>query len=469
MKEQKILFVKPFSTLGYAITPPLSLGYLASYLRKDGWSNIEILDCTLKQVSPEKFKEYVLEKKPDVIGVTVYSNNIKIVKEQINVAKEANPEVLVVIGGPHASAIDSKELMGYFDKIDFAFKGEGEKGLKMLLEKLFQNKDIPLSHIPGLVYRSEGEVFFNPVYFEEDLDSLPFPAWDFMPPGEYPEAPAGSFFKQLPIGYLVTSRGCPYNCTFCASKSVVGRNMRMRSADNIIEEMKWAIEKYGIKEFHIMDDNFTAHRARAVEVLEKIVANNFNISLFGANGLRLDTLDDELLKLMKKAGFYAIHVGIESGSQRIMDHMNKHIKKEMVEERIKAIRKMGFRTGGAFIIGYPEENEDDLRQTYEFSRKLMLDRAGFNFYLPLPGSEMYTWLKESGRIDGVDWDKIRFDNITVCPKGISRETLKKWHRKIFLGFWLRPRIVFNVLRDLRSPAHLKLILKRVFNYLRPTK
>jgi radical SAM superfamily enzyme YgiQ (UPF0313 family) len=304
MKDKKILFAKPYNRMHYGIVPPISLGYLAASLARDGYENIEIIDCVLSQITPEKFSEEVHTKMPDVLGMTVSSNNLPIVREQMKIAKEANPKIINIIGGPHPSAVPEDELFAWFgDSVDFAFRGEGDKGLPMLLDKIFGYKDCAYEEIPGLIWKENGVHRSNDTYMEANLDILPMPRWDLMRPDKYPHAPTGSFFKNFPIAFLVTSRGCPFQCTFCASKPVVGRNIRFRSVENVMEEIRYVTKTYGIKEFHILDDNFTLNRERAMEICKRVIEEKIPVTFYAVNGLRLDTLDEELLGIMKQADF----------------------------------------------------------------------------------------------------------------------------------------------------------------------
>jgi len=465
MKSKKILLAKAFNRMSYGIVPPISLGYLAASLTKDGWDNIEIMDCVLHRITPEKFEEEVRKTMPDVLGMTVFSNNLSMVRRQMEIAKKINPKIVNIIGGPHPSSVPADELFAYFgDSADYAFRGEGDKGLPMLLDKIFDNKVIGYEEIPGLVWRENGVSRLNPTYMEENLDILPMPRWDMMPPDKYPQATMGSFFKNFPIAFLVTSRGCPFQCTFCASKPVVGRNIRFRSVENVMEEIRFVSKTYGIKEFHILDDNFTLNRERATEICRRVIAEKIPVTFYAVNGLRLDTLDRELLAIMKEAGFFAINIGIESGSQRILDHMKKNLKKELVREKANLISSMGFMVSGLFIVGYPAEKREDIEETIEFAKSLELDRATFSLYLPLPGSEMYNTLKENDELQGLDWDKVTFDSVSYVPNGMTSKELKGLQKKAFFSFFLRPKILYRLLKSVRSFEHFKFLFMRGLDY-----
>lgn len=465
MRNEKILLAKAFNRMHYGIVPPISLGYLAASLTKNGWENIEIIDCVLHRITPEKFEEEVRKRMPDVLGMTVFSNNLPMIRRQMEIAKKVNPKIVNIIGGPHPSAVPADELFAYFgESVDFAFSGEGDKGLPMLFDKIFGRKDIPYEEIPGLIWKENGDYRSNAAYMETNLDILPMPRWDMMPPDKYPHATMGSFFKNFPIAFIVTSRGCPFQCTFCASKPVVGRNIRFRSVENVLEEIRFVSRTYGIKEFHILDDNFTLNRERAFEICRRVIEEKIPITFYAVNGLRLDTLDKELLSTMKEAGFFAINVGIESGAQRILDHMKKNLKKELVREKTNLISSMGFMVSGLFIVGYPAETREDIEETIEFAKSLKIDRATFSLYLPLPGSEMYSLLKANNELQGLDWNKVSFDSVSYVPKGMTAEELKGLQKKAFYSFFLRPRILYRLLKSVRSLEHFKFLCIRGFDY-----
>jgi radical SAM superfamily enzyme YgiQ (UPF0313 family) len=216
------------------------------------------------------------------------------------------------------------------------------------------------------------------------LDKLGIPAWDLIKPYEYPEAQHGAFFKNFPIAPITITRGCPYSCTFCAGNFISGKIFRKRSARHVVEEIKTLHDKYGIREIHITDDNFTLDKDFAKDVLRHIKQMDFKISWSVPNGIRAESLDEELLSLMKETGLYLISLGIESGSDRILKLMKKNTTTSLMKDTIERIRKFDIDIAGFFIIGFPGETLGDIERTIQFSLDLDIIRANFFTYLPHP-------------------------------------------------------------------------------------
>lgn len=457
----RVLLVKPYN-LSDHIQPSLGLGYLASAIRDK--CEVRILDCIKDNININRFSKIVDAYKPGLVGLQCYTFDLKVIREALIAIKNIDKNIKTIIGGPHPSALPF-ETMDYFgDNLDFAFKGECEKGLPQLLDFLEDNRR-DLFDIPGLVWRQDNRVKSNDCLFEENLDSLGMPAWDLIKPETYPESQHGAFYKNFPIAPIMLTRGCPYQCTFCAGKLVSGTRLRKRSIENVIAEIKILYQQHGIREFHIVDDNFTLDRDYAKCFLKKLIEENLNISLATPNGIRMETLDSEMLFLMKKAGLYLISLGIESGSNRVLSLMKKNLTVERIKERVDFINQHSFDMAGFFIMGFPGENKEEILATTKLSLELKLIRANYFTFLPFPGTESYKTLKENGELNVVDWDRLYFMNAAYTPRTIKRSELKRLQRNAFLKFYLRPRILWINLKGIRSLRHFRYLLKRFFHWI----
>lgn len=459
----QILLVTPISDTHYVV-PPIGLGYLASALRKSGFKNLSILDCIKERYNYGDFETFIKREQPQIVGFQIFSFDFLRVKRLIGIIKKVNPETIVIVGGAHVSTTQEtvlKELEG----ADFGIAGEGEENLSLLLKKIFKPDSMQLQDIPGLIWRENGEVRVNERRFIENLDSLEFPAWDIIKPNSYPENPQGAFYKNFPIAPIATSRGCPYHCTFCASFTNMGRRLRERSIKNVLDEMQMLYSDYGIREFHIIDDMFNLYKNRVLEFCDGILARKLNITYTFPNGLRLNTLERETLNAMKATGAYAFTVGIESGSERILNHMKKGLNLKMIEEKINLIDEAGLEASGFFIVGYPAETRADIEKTIAFAKKLKLKRAHFSNFLPLPGTEATMRLLEEGEIDKLDFEAMFYSKVPYSPKGITKRELKRLQRRAFLSFHLRPKILLKMVSEIKSKNHLKSIIKRAWDYL----
>ncbi|MCX6731762.1 MAG: radical SAM protein [Candidatus Parcubacteria bacterium] len=466
MKRLRVLLMKPYSRADELI-PPFSLGYLATAIRKN--HNVEILDGIKEKLTLGKLEKILREKNPDIIGIQVFTFHIATTKDYLRLIKRVLPKTKIILGGPHPSARPD-DIFGFFPEADWAFKGEAEIGLAKLLDLVAEGgtSGENLVGVPGLIWRDGDRTIINEQIFIENLDELGMPSWDLIRPDTYPLAPHGGFFKNYPIAPIIISRGCPFSCTYCAGHLVSGKKIRFRGADNVIEEIKILYHQYGIREIHIEDDNFTFNRNLVMDFCRKLKEDNLNISWTCPNGVRLDTLDKVLLLAMKDAGLYSISVGIESGSERILKDMKKNLTKETIKEKINLIRECGLDVSGFFIIGYPTETKDDIMETIDFARSLDLKRAGFSLFKPFPGTEITRNLIEKGELKEIsdeDWTRFVLADAVYAPIGFTREEMKKLRRKALLRFYLRPKIVIKFIKEIRNLTHLKLIMKRIYNWL----
>lgn len=457
----KIFLVKPNNQSDH-IQPSLGLGYLATALRKD--HEVRILDCIKDRVSARKLAGMIRGAKPDIIGFQCYTFDLPFIKEALGRIKELDKGIITVVGGPHPSAMPKETLQMFRGSLDFAFVGESEESMPLFAKAIVSdNKDF--SSVPGLVWRDKKDITINPRSFIEDLDSLGMPAWDMIRPDRYPEAQHGAFFRQFPISPVMITRGCAYPCTFCAGHVISGRKVRRRSADSVIKELLHLRREFGIKEFHVIDDNFTFDKAFAKDLLKKIKALELGLSWAVPNGVRMDTLDEELLALMKETGLYLISLGIESGSDEILKAMKKGITTTRIRQCVKRINDAGIDIAGFFILGFPGETEETIRQTIRFSTELKLVRANYFTYLPFPGSESYNELANSGELKGVDWDNFSFTAASYTSKGFSRKKLKKLQRLAFAKFYLRPSVLFYNIMSVKSLRHFFFLAQRFFRWI----
>ncbi len=460
---EKIVLVVPISHTHYLV-PPTGLGYLATALRQSDFTNITILDCVRERLSFNSLRERFKKLRPKIVGFQVFSYDFDSVVRSIEILRKVSPETVVLIGGAHVSA-SSMTVLEEIEGADFGFAGEGEIGLPMLAKRILRDEMIPLENIPGLIWKNGSSICNNARVGTEDLDSLGFQAWDLMQPVSYNGSPQGGFYKRFPIAPISTTRGCPYLCTFCGSGANMGHKLRLRSMDHVLDEMVMLYNDYRVREFHIIDDMFNYYKNRVFEFCQGIKDRNLDISYTFPNGLRLNQLDREVLQMMKDTGAYAFTVGIESGSQRILDSMKKGLTLKLIEEKINLINSTGLEPNGFFIIGYPGETVDDIKATIQFAKKLKLKRAHFSNFLPLPGTEATRKLIESKEIERPDWGTLFYSKVSYAPKGITRSQLKQLQRRAFLEFHLRPHILFRMLLEIKNINQFKMIIMRAVDYL----
>jgi len=254
-------------------------------------------------------------------------------------------------------------------------------------------------------------------------------------------------------------------CTFCSSANT---KLRKRSVELVIKEVQLLQQRHGIREFHMVDDNFTLEMDYAKAFCRALIDHKINATWATPNGIRLERLDRELLKLMREAGFYSLCVGIESGSERIRIKMKKGSNKHKIRTDLAMVKEVGgIDMTGFFILGFPGETKEDIEQTIEFAKELPLNRAAFHSFIPLPGTAVWAEMEKSGELEHVDWERYFFWAGAYVPQGLKREELRKLHRKAFLGFYLRPRIILQNLKFLMHPRVLWYAARYAWKRIRP--
>lgn len=445
--------------------PPISLGYLAACSANH---DVEILDGQRLELKDVDVVKYCLSHNIEVFGLSAMTKDLPSSRELLRKLKTSIPDLITVVGGTQPWLMPTETLSFYGDVVDCVFGGESELSLPAFLNCIQEGGNIEEAIIPGTVYRKKdgAEVSNSPCRIE-NLDSIPFPRWDLMPPRAYPHAPHGGFFRQFPIAPMITSRGCPYSCTFCSSPVMYGRRIRFRGLDTIFEEIELLYTKFGVREIHFEDDNFSLRRNFVLEFCDRMLSTGHAITWGFPNGIRLDTLDDEVLSAMKKAGAYALNFGIESGDDETLKLIKKKIDTKEIAARIRMVKNYGFSTGGFFIIGFPWETAENILRTFEFARKLDLDRVGFSYFQPFPGTDLTKWLieREEFKMDLESFHTSLHD-ITFVPEGMTKAQLQNLRRIGLAKYYSNPKRIYKILSGVKTPQHLAAILKRGMRWLR---
>jgi anaerobic magnesium-protoporphyrin IX monomethyl ester cyclase len=461
--KKKILLVKPISEVNYVISPPLGLGYLASALINQGFF-VDIVDCAKSNLTYEEFMSRIFRRDYDFIGFTLFSHEIDSVKRHCYLIKREFPDVKIIVGGPHPSG-DPIGTMKYLEQVDYAFIGECELALPMFmsLNEIQLKSPECLENIPNLVWRLPEKpltIIVNKSQVIEDLDQLSSPAWDLLDLVSYPNRPHGTFTKKNKVAPIIVSRGCPYQCTFCAAFTITGRKMRVRSVEKVLEEVKYLYEVHGIEEFHIEDDNFTFSKEYVKRFCEGLIREKIDIVWSCPNGVRINSLDKETVCLMEKSGCYSLALGIESGSDNILRMVNKSLSTTKIKEKLELIKSnTKIKLTGFFLIGLPGETVSDIIETIRFSRSLPLDRASFAYAMPLPGSVLWKDWKLNNSTQNHEYNDFVYYKKAVLSD-IDQKVIKRLHRSANLGFYLRPRIILGMLSEIQSVDQLRSLLLR---------
>jgi len=337
-------------------------------------------------------RSVISDYKPDVIGISVKSQNFRPACIVAELAKELNEETIIVVGGPHASMM-GPDLLRY-PYIDICVRGEGERTIVELLNAIGQGQ--APSSVKGIIYRQDGQIIENgPRDLMEDLDSLSFPhenAPEVLK--DYESYPKTAFRN------IFATRGCPYNCFFCGSRKIWGRKVRFRSPKSVVREIK-ALQDKGLRSVNFSDDIFGVTRRNVSDLCSAMITNCPDIKWSCEMHTRL--IDDETVLLMKKAGCYSIHLGIESGNNRILKEMRKNYTIEEAFDACRIIRRHGIEAHAFFIVGFPQETEESLRDTARAIRNIKTESVVFNIFTPYPGTEAFDFCKEK-KLVGDDYD-----------------------------------------------------------------
>ncbi len=388
---------------------PIGLGYIAAPLRDQGHEvKIYSVDASRTAKAPsynrmhEHYRTYIRlvndpahpvwqemlgeikNFRPDVVGITAMTPKIASVLKTTSLTKEYDDRIQVIVGGPHAT-IKAEEILQY-KEIDFVIRGEGEISFPDFIQALQREDPKTFRSIAGLSYRINGEVGHNPVGdFVGNLDAILFPARELL---LYPEN-----FTPEDLAIIMTSRGCPFGCTFCY-KEMFGKRIRYRSVDNVMEEMKHVIQEYHSRQFAFKDDSFSVNKERVKELCQRLIAEGTKINWECTT--RVDLIDEDLLEKMIAAGCNTIKVGVESGSEKVHRLIQKGIALEQVREAARLFNRQGIFWAAFFMMGLPNETAEDMGKTVKFMKELQPDYASIGVYEPYPGTELFRLCIEFG-------------------------------------------------------------------------
>lgn len=429
----------------HAVTAPLGLAYLAAMVKDlDTW--VKILDANLLQLNISEVGKEIEKIKPDLVGIGITSASAKSGGQIADLAKKINPNSLVVVGGPHIIATGT-EMLEVFKGVDVIMPGDSEESFRELVETVLARKSLGKSR--GIIFRSKGKFVKTGPMPLRNLDKLPMPAWDLLPNlSLYSFQPAT--YRKKPHSFVVASRGCPYRCIFCHI-SRFRHEVRFRSPEKIVKEIEILYNKYGIREFRFGDEIFTLNNKWCFEICDRIIETGLDISW--TCDTRPDRMTPELAKKLREAGCWAISIGVESGSQRILDRIKKDITLQQVLDTIKYAHDAGMIVRSFFMLGFPFETKQDIEKTIAFAKKSGLDFAQFSFVIPFPGTEIYDLCRKKGIFGKYGW--MEFDSSVyakpVClPEGISEEEMQQYFKRAYREFYLRPRLWIKLLASIRS-------------------
>ena len=442
----KITFLNPpqpnskYKFLG-VVAPSLGIGYIAAVLEQNNY-DVDVLDSSALELSYDEIGEEMLKRNPDIVSISALTPTIGAALDAADKIKNVKPDTIVVLGGYHPT-FEYENLLKEEEIIDVIVRGEGEYTMLELVQKIESGGD--LKDVQGLAFiddTSEDKTIIvtpdrPPI---QDLDELPFPAFHLFPMEKY---------KILNIttnvATIITTRGCPMQCSFCSSAALHGKHLRRRSYENVVDEIEMRLQEQNIDTIAFMDDTFTLDVKFVKNFCEEIKRRGLKF-WWGCTS-RVDTLSEELLEMMKDAGCITIFMGVESADQQMLDKMNKNITVRKTMNAFKLARKVGIRTIASCVIGMPEDTRESMKKTIDFVSSLKPNYALFSLATPYPGTRFYKETFEKNLIKIRDWSKYTLINPILETIDCSKDDLRSIQKKAFIKFYIRPGYLISQTRQ----------------------
>ena len=447
--QLKVLFIRTTSQSDDGFVPPLGLLYLSAVIReKYPTVIIKIVDYAVDGYSPYSLAQMAKSFNPDIIGFSSMTHEFSTFRDLVSFIRKTCPDALYLSGGPLATY--NYEEIFETCQIDFALRYEAEITLIQLIESFYEGVEPHL--VDGIVYKKNGGLQVNPQQqFIENLDQLPIPAWDLIDIRRYSSISNwNGVQKEKVYAPVMTSRGCPYRCSYC--HSMFGKKYRTRSSDHILKELRYLHDSFGVREIHFIDDVFNLLKERTQEICQKIIDSGMRLALAFPNGVRADIMTDEILDYLKRAGTYKINYAIETVTPRLQSEIKKYLNLEKTKKIIDTTSKQGIITFGFFMLGFPTETREEIQNTIDFAVNSKLDTAKFLKVTPYKGTELgENVVKNAPQLSGVGLKHFTFyDTESSASAEVSGADLQIFIKQAYGRFYKNPARVFRILRKYPS-------------------
>ncbi|MCI0587916.1 MAG: B12-binding domain-containing radical SAM protein [Planctomycetes bacterium] len=438
---------------------PLGIMCVASGARAAGFTDLHLIDMKVETLSVADAADRLERLRPEVVGLSAMTYEAGCLHSLAAEVKRRLPGVLVVAGGPHPSVAADEVLED--PSVDYVVRGEADLSFPDLLRAHFGGAD--LGSIAGISWRRpDGTLARNPDRPPPaNLDDLPFPAWDLVPMEKYHTVPRGGvIYWHREFATLFSSRACPWRCTYCHNS--YGKVFRERSARNVLAEIDLLVSRYGVKELVFMDDIFNFKPERAKGICRGLIERDYRLKLTFPNGLRGDLLDEELIGLMRKAGMYRTSIAIESAVPRLQKVMKKNLNLARTEANVRRLAEAGVLTHGFFMLGFPTETREEMRETIRWARRSPFHTAAFFRVIPFKGTALYEQVQQAGHALPTDWSQYEpyysDINLSAVPEG----EIARLRRKAYVSFYLSPARMLRFLKLLPNKRRLVPTLSLLF-------
>ena len=431
------------------LLPPLGIGYIASVLEQEGFQ-VKITDCPSLNLNHADLRKIFEAEKPDIIGFTITTISVSSAIIASQNAKAVSPHSLIVIGGPHPTSLPEETM--HNGPFDVVVLGEGEYSFLEIAQRV-RSASKDFSGISGLMYRKNGELISTGSRaYIDNLDSLPFPAFHlFSPLSMYHPMPGN--VRGIPYVQMMTSRGCPYQCTFCDRK-VFGQLFRARSPKNVVDEIEMLMKRFGIKEVKFNDDTFNVDPKRVIDICEEILKRNMKI--LWTCRVHVKNLSSDFLKIMKRAGCWQIGFGIENADTAILERIKKYITPEECKDAVLRAKACGMNVKVSFMFGLPGETGKTIQKTIDFAKTLPADIVNFHIFIPFPGTELFNKINSEGLLLHKNYQHYcqlnlpKYMHLPFVSKGLEENQIRRFSSQAHRSFYLRPSYILSQLRQIRN-------------------
>ncbi|UCG67544.1 MAG: radical SAM protein [Deltaproteobacteria bacterium] len=434
---------------------PIFLGYSAAQLKQAGHS-VEYIDSVIQDLDITQTLVEAQRKEPEAIFMETTTPSIEADYESLFALKSATG-AKVIVGGPHATYFH-KAVLRDCPAIDIVIRHEFDTKIAEVVSSINS-----VGVVEGITYRNGSKIVDNgDGMLEQDLDMVPFPDREIVPWQWYLEA----WYSRKPFMNMMTSRGCPYHCAFCLwPQSMYGHKQRFRSIDNVFAEIHYLVDRYGVKEINVDDGTFTTNKRRVIEFCQRLRSEKINL-IWTCNG-RLDNLDDEMLEEMKMSGCKMIRLGVESGSQEVLNKIKKGLTLQQIEDGMRLVKRHGIQALGGFMFGFPYDSKETVEQTLRFAKKLSPDQVQFSISMCYPGTSLYEYAKDNDLLLAKSFREFDMTHGPVVKTvDMDRDELEHILSRAYREFYFRPRFILQTIFHMNNLDEIKRVLRSIMSLVK---